>query len=191
MAETDLKVWYNSIPRITRFWFTLLVVFPVASRLGLVSPKWLVLDWNLVVNQFQIWRLVTCALWLPTSFNYLVILYFVYTYSYGLEAGYFSGRPAEYVYLLLFSLINCVICGLLFEFPILMPMTMFVVLYIWCMINPDEIVSFWFGTKFKVLINHIFQSIQQTFLLRQSFSRGLCLHLTSSSAEECLIFYVE
>ena len=39
---------------------------------------------------------------------------------------------------------------------------MFVVLYLWCVVNKDEVVSFWFGTKFKVrLFMYLYYDIKK------------------------------
>lgn len=36
---------------------------------------------------FQIWRLVTCLLWYKVNFHWLMLLYFLYSYSQRLETG--------------------------------------------------------------------------------------------------------
>ena len=75
----------------------------------------------------QIWRLITGLLWYPVNFRWLMMLYFLYSYSQRLETGwphdvadvawctgfncsyvyvgYFSGMPADYVFMLVFNAI--------------------------------------------------------------------------------------
>lgn len=52
--------------------------------------------------------------------------------------------------MLLFSSICLVIVGLLMGFPILSSALVFCVVYVWCQINKDIIVNFWFGVQVKV-----------------------------------------
>ena len=70
-----------------------------------------------------------------------------------LETGIFDGRPADYFFMLIFNWIFCVITAL-FIFPwitVLMDPMVMSVLYVWCQINKDYIVNFWFGTQFKAM----------------------------------------
>ncbi|KAI1731630.1 der1-like family domain-containing protein [Ditylenchus destructor] len=151
----DFSNWYYSIPQITRCWFTGATVIPLLGRLGLLSPYFMYLDWNLFFNKFQIWRPVTALFYYPvtpsTGFHWLLMCYFLYTYSKTLESSHFDGRPADYFFLLFFNFISCtIICFAAEIFFLLEPMVLSV-LYIWCQFNKDQIVSFWFGMQFKAL----------------------------------------
>jgi len=149
MSGVDIKDWYRSIPPITKAWFTAAVVVPLAGRFGIIHPYYMILNWDLFFTNCQIWRVVTCALYMPTSFNYLITLYFIYNYSYLLEEGLFRGKPADYVFYLMFAWVSSAIMALALNENLLFDASMFVVLYLWCVVNKDEVVSFWFGTKFK------------------------------------------
>jgi derlin-1 len=54
MAESDIADWFRSIPIVTRWWFSLSIIFPLAGRLGLVNPMLLLLDYETVVHGFQV-----------------------------------------------------------------------------------------------------------------------------------------
>jgi len=153
MSGVDIKDWYRSIPPITRAWFTAIVVIPLAGRFGILAGNYMFLNWDLFFSHCQIWRAVTCALYFPitpnTGFHYLITLYFIYNYSYLLEMGLFRGKPADYVFFLMFSWVSALIMALALGQSLLFDASMFVVLYLWCVVNKDQIVSFWFGTKFK------------------------------------------
>jgi len=86
-----------------------------------------------------------------TGFHYLINLYFLYSYSTRLETGVFDGRPADYLFMLTFNWICLVIIGFLAEIMLLMDPMILSVLYVWCQLNKDQIVSFWFGTQFKAM----------------------------------------
>jgi derlin-1 len=53
--------------------------------------------------------------------------------------------------MLLFNWLCSVIFGLFMGMPYLMDPMVLSVLYVYCQINKDQIVSFWFGTQFKAM----------------------------------------
>ncbi|KAK4825862.1 hypothetical protein QYF61_003136 [Mycteria americana] len=150
---SDLGDWFRSIPLITRYWFAGSIAVPLIGKLGLVSPVYLFLWPDAFINRFQIWRPITATFFFPvgpgTGFLYLVNLYFLYQYSSRLETGAFDGRPADYMFMLLFNWICIVITGLAMDMQLLMIPLIMSVLYVWAQLNRDMIVSFWFGTRFK------------------------------------------
>ncbi|XP_061421748.1 derlin-1 [Lethenteron reissneri] len=154
MAETtDIAEWFRGIPVVTRYWFAGSVLFPLLGRFGLLDPANLVLDATRLFSRFQIWRPITATLFFPltpqTGFHFLIHLYFLYSYSTRLETGVFDGRPADYLFLVLFNWICITIVGLIVDMPLLMIPLIISVLYVWAQLNRDQIVTFWFGTTFK------------------------------------------
>ncbi|WKX89069.1 hypothetical protein Q1695_008598 [Nippostrongylus brasiliensis] len=152
---SDLGTWFRSVPIVTRYWFAISVILPLLGRFGLIHPAWMYLDWDLVVYRFHFWRPITALLFYPvspqTGFHWLLMLYFLYNYSKNLETGVFSGRPADYLYMLMFNWLVCTgICMAAGVYFLLEPMVLSV-LYVWCQLNKDTIVSFWFGTTFKAM----------------------------------------
>ncbi|XP_064641450.1 derlin-1-like [Lineus longissimus] len=153
--SNDIGDWYRSIPQISRYWFTLAVAFPLLGKIGLLSPYYMILDWNLFFHKFQIWRPITALFYYPitpmTGFHYLINLYFLYSYSTRTETGVFDGRPADYLFMLIFNSVILVIIGFLAELMLLMDPFVLSVMYVWCQLNRDQIVQFWFGTQFKAM----------------------------------------
>lgn len=174
---TDMQDWYKGLPLLTKYWFTSIIVLPLSERFGIISGNWLYLFWDLFFTRCQIWRAVTATFAFqitPNSgFHYLITCYFIYNYSRRLEEGYFSEKKADYAFMLFFCWINCIVLALLFEIPLLLDMSMFVVLYVWCMVNRSQIVSFWFGTKFQA---QYFPWILLAFhlIINGSFMSELC-----------------
>lgn len=150
-AQNDISAWVSSIPKITKYWFFSFFLVPLTTRLGLISPFSLLLFSDAVFYNFQIWRLVTCLLWYKVNFHWLMLLYFLYSYSQRLETGYFAGAPADYVFMLLFNALCLLAMGLFMGFPILSSALVFSVVYVWCQINKDIIVNFWFGVQVKAM----------------------------------------
>ncbi|XP_023024586.1 derlin 1 [Leptinotarsa decemlineata] len=150
---SDLGDWFRSVPFFTRYWFAGSIVFTLVGRFGLVSPYNLILLYE-PLKKFQVWRLFTSVLYYPiqqAGFHYLINLYFLYNYSRRLEEGAYAGKPADYCFLLIFNWLCCVVLGLIAELPILMDPMILSVLYVWCQLNKDTIVTFWFGTRFKAI----------------------------------------
>ncbi|KAF3691619.1 Derlin-1 [Channa argus] len=150
---SDIGNWFRNIPFITRTWFAASIALPLIGRLGLISGGHLILIPEFVFKRFHLWRPVTATLYFPvnhsTGFLYLFNLYFLYHYSTRLETGAFDGRPANYIFMLLFNWICIVITGMLMDMQLLMIPLVMSVLYVWAQFNKDTIVSFWFGTRFK------------------------------------------
>jgi len=150
---TDVADWYRNLPKFTKYWFTLSVVFPLIGRFGFLDPYYFYLISELVIRKFQIWRLATALFFYPVQagFRFLANLYFLYNYSIRLETGLFDGKPADYGFLLLFTWACTCIVGLLAEMLLLMDSMVMVVIYIWCQLNQETVVTFWFGTQFKAM----------------------------------------
>ncbi|OCT77141.1 hypothetical protein XELAEV_18032338mg [Xenopus laevis] len=160
---SDLGDWFRSIPLITRYWFAASIAVPLVGKLGLINAVNLILWPENFLHKFQIWRPITATFYFPvgpkTGFLYLVNLYFLYQYSSRLETGAFDGRPADYVFMLLFNWICIVITGVIINMQLLMIPLIMSVLYVWSQLNRDMIVSFWFGTRFKLignLVGHLY-----------------------------------
>ncbi|XP_053402083.1 derlin-1-like [Mercenaria mercenaria] len=107
MPSNDIGDWYRGIPQISKYWFTGSVIIPLAARFNFLDFNNQILLFEPVIYKLQIWRLVTSVLYYritpSTGFKYLVNLYLLYSYSTRLETGIFDGRPAEYVFMLLFN----------------------------------------------------------------------------------------
>ncbi|XP_067652128.1 derlin-1-like [Haliotis asinina] len=155
MASSDIGDWYRSIPQMTRYWFTGSVVVPLVGKLGILSPLWFILQFEPFIYRFQIWRPLTAVLYYPISgprgFHFLMNLYFLYSYSTRLETGVFDGKPADYLFMLIFNWVCLTIIGLMSGLMLLMDPMVLSVLYVWCQLNKDTIVTFWFGTRFKAM----------------------------------------
>jgi len=121
----------------------------------LIKPYYMMLFFDPLFKECQLWRVLTAVFYYPitpqTGFHFLINCYFLYNYSLRLETGLFAGRPADYFFMLIFNWLLCIIVGLIGEIHVLMDPMVLSVLYIWCQLNKDTIVSFWFGTRFKAM----------------------------------------
>jgi len=148
---SEIADWFRSLPTFTRYWFALSIVFPILGRFKILSYQLLMLDYELLFKHFQIWRPLTAVFFYPMGFHYLVNLYFLYSYSVRLETTAYGGRPAEYLFMLMFNWLSIVLVALFCEIKLIMDPMVLSVLYIWCQLNKEQVVSFWFGTRFKAV----------------------------------------
>ncbi|XP_003371291.1 putative derlin-1.1 [Trichinella spiralis] len=139
MAENDFSRWYRSVPEITRYWFSGTVVLPMLVRFRLLDSYWLFLDYDLI------WRIVTALFYYPitpqTGFHY----------SLKLETDAFRDKKADYLFMLIFNWLSATVIAFFCNIPILPEPMILSILYVWCQLNKDMIVPFWFGTYFKAL----------------------------------------
>lgn len=151
---SDFGDWFRSVPFFTRYWLAATVGFSLLGRFGIFSGQSLMLVWE-PLTRFQIWRLATSVFYYPitpsTGFHFLINLYFLYTYSGRLETGQFAGRPADYFFMLLFNWMTCTIIGLMVPLYLLLDPMVLSTLYVWCQLNKDVTVNFFFGTRFKAM----------------------------------------
>ncbi len=57
-SMSDPAEWYRSLPPFTKGYFTASVATTLLSTLGVISPYYLYLDFDLVIGKFQLWRLL-------------------------------------------------------------------------------------------------------------------------------------
>lgn len=152
---TDIAQWFKNLPIFTRYWLGLTAGFSLFGRFGFFKAYNLILLYEPFIHRFQIWRPFTALFFYPlspqTGFHFLINCYFLYSYSLRLERDVFTDRPADYLFMLLFNWLCCVIVGLIAEISLLMDPMVLSVLYIWCQLNQDVIVNFWFGSQFKAM----------------------------------------
>jgi len=51
---SEFNDWYQTIPQITRYWFTGSVAVPLIAKVGLISPMSLVLLFEQFFRRFQV-----------------------------------------------------------------------------------------------------------------------------------------
>ncbi|OAF71911.1 hypothetical protein A3Q56_00310 [Intoshia linei] len=141
------------IPPVTRYFVFSVLGLSLMTRFGIINPYTLVLYWDSIYKDFEIWRFLTSALFLPVSgFSFLLNMYFLYTYSTQCEKIFPDSRPDQYFYLLFFNWIIITTLALLIGNPLITcPSLIMAMIYIWSKYNANIIVTFWFGVKFKAM----------------------------------------
>ncbi|RLN93774.1 hypothetical protein BBJ28_00008446 [Nothophytophthora sp. Chile5] len=74
MAQS-IEAWYYGMPQITRFYLSVCFMSTLLGTLGFLNPMSLYLDFDLIWERFQLWRLTTCFMYLGGfSFPFLMQL---------------------------------------------------------------------------------------------------------------------
>lgn len=151
----DISTWYNQLPRFTRYWMTGTVVGSLLCRFGILPLHYVYLSRRLVLDNWELWRCLTSLFVYPltpsTGFHFLINCYFIVQYSGRLEKDQFGRSPADYVYMQVIVAVLSIIGGLMFKVNFLMDLLVVSITYIWCHLNKEVIVNFWFGSRFKAM----------------------------------------
>jgi len=142
--------WYKSLPFVTKWYFTLAVASTILVSLKVISPHFLHLDFSLVFERFQIWRLVTNLLFfgpfgMPFAFNiFLLVRYFSKIETEHYSATERGRSTADFVFCCLFGIVVMTVVsffwgGLVF----LGPAWVFMIVYVWSRKDPHRPIDFW------------------------------------------------
>ena len=110
MAQS-LEEWYKSMPIITRTYLTLSFVTTAGCALELISPFSVYFNARLIVQKFQLWRLVTNFFFFGSlGLDFLFHMFFLARYCKLLEEGSFRNRTADFFWMLVFGagLLSCI-----------------------------------------------------------------------------------
>ncbi|CAB0034493.1 unnamed protein product [Trichogramma brassicae] len=148
---TTVFEWFEGLPVFTKYWVAFSTVFSLIGRFRLMNVVNFFLIYEPFIKGFQIWRAFTCLFYYPLNFHWMMNMYFLYNYSLRLEKKEYDGRPADYFYLLIFNWACCIVAAILLNFPLLMNAMIVSIIYVWCQLNKDVIVQFWFGLRFQAM----------------------------------------
>lgn len=151
----SIEEQFKAMPPITRGWFVAALLTTTAVVLGFAQPAKLYLNWDLVINKFEIWRLVTNFIFFgPFGMGFAFQLWIMCRMCYRYEENPFpvgthinAGRSsADMMMMLMFGAIICVIIGYLMGKPFMGPPLVFMVLYVWSRRNENAEMSI-FGIR--------------------------------------------
>ncbi|XP_061657530.1 derlin-2 isoform X2 [Syngnathoides biaculeatus] len=96
MAYQTFQQEYLQIPLVTRAYTTACVLTTAAVQLEIITPFQLYFNPDLILRNYQVWRLITNFLFFgPVGFNFLFNMIFLYRYCRMLEEGSFRGRTGS------------------------------------------------------------------------------------------------
>jgi Derlin-2/3 len=145
--ENTPEQWYKNLPILTRVGLTLFFCITVLVQLEILDPALLFLNWPLVINKLQVWRLLTSVTFFGTfSFQFLFQLYFFSSFSSKLEKNEIFAQPGDYLFFLLVQILLLDVVSLVLAwpsgFPALGPSLVFAILYYWSRREPYAQLNF-------------------------------------------------
>eukprot|EP00262_Sarcandra_glabra_P010759 TRINITY_DN26181_c0_g1_i1.p1 TRINITY_DN26181_c0_g1~~TRINITY_DN26181_c0_g1_i1.p1 ORF type:complete len:272 (-),score=17.97 TRINITY_DN26181_c0_g1_i1:214-948(-) len=103
MAQA-IEEWYKQMPVITRSYLTASIITSVGCSLEIITPYNLYLNPKLIVQQCELWRLITNFFYFrKIDLDFLFHMFFLARYCKLLEENSFRGRTADFFYMLLFG----------------------------------------------------------------------------------------
>lgn len=120
---------------------------------GWISVWDVVLNWALIRNKFQVWRLFTSFVLVDKfSFNFAMHLYIMYQNCLRYEANPYNtgagGNTADFMWMLLLCMGILLVLAYYFEMLVLSEPILYVIIYVWSRREPDAISNI-FGFKFR------------------------------------------
>lgn len=145
--ENTPEQWYKSLPILTRIGLTAIFGITVLVQLEILDPRLLSLNFPLVINKIQVWRLLTSVFFFGNfSFPFLFQLYFFSSFSSKLERNEIFSQPGDYLFFLITQILLLDVISLVLAwpngFPMLGPSLVFAILYYWSRREPYAALSF-------------------------------------------------
>jgi len=139
MADLDIGPWYWGMPVITRSYITMCCLTSLAITFKFITPFNLYLNFTLVLEEYQFWRLVTNFCYFDAfGVNFCFHMHFLYMYFRRLEEHYFHNRTGDFFFMILFGATIMIVAAYFLSIIFLsLPMLLYV-LYVWCRRNPFE-----------------------------------------------------
>eukprot|EP01012_Entosiphon_sulcatum_P031255 TRINITY_DN3915_c0_g1_i1.p1 TRINITY_DN3915_c0_g1~~TRINITY_DN3915_c0_g1_i1.p1 ORF type:complete len:219 (-),score=55.50 TRINITY_DN3915_c0_g1_i1:327-983(-) len=136
----DFERWYKSIPIITRIYLTLACLTSGAVSFEFVTPLNLYLNFRLVFQKYEIWRLLTTFLYFDRfSINLFFHMHFLYSYCRRLEEHHYHRRTADFFFMLVFGAVSLwLISAFVYDVTFLSHSLVVMVVYVWSRRNPEE-----------------------------------------------------
>nr|CAG4645778.1 EOG090X0CFQ [Lynceus sp. MCZ IZ 141354] len=137
MAHNIFRQEYMLMPPVTRAYTTACVLTTLAVQLDIVTPFQLYFNPILIIERWQLWRLVTPFLFFGTfGFNFMFNMIFTYRYCRMLEERSFRGRTADFVYMFIVGGLATIVCAFFGNLLFLGHSFTTMLVYVWARRNP-------------------------------------------------------
>jgi len=129
---------FREIPIVTRTYMIGAFITTAACALDLISPFSLYLNYSLVFQKYQFWRLITNFVFFGSKFSldFLFHMFFLVRYCKALEESSFRGRTGDFFYMILTGAIVMLLLSPLIKMQFLGSSLTFMMVYVWARRNP-------------------------------------------------------
>ncbi|SCL99602.1 DER1-like protein, putative [Plasmodium chabaudi chabaudi] len=145
------EVWYNNLPNVTKYMILIIFFVTLLITCNLLNIVHILLDWNLIYNKYQIWRIFFNFFYVGNfSLSWVFFMSLFAQFSSSLEKNEMFSTPGSYLY---FITIHCVflsVISILFYwprgYPFLGNSLLFAIIYYWSRREAWSHVSIYFFT---------------------------------------------
>lgn len=144
---SSLQEYWDSLPIITRSYMAAVLGTVGLTQFGFLSPMKIVLFWEPVLKNFELWRILTnfCYFGKP-SFMLLMQLMLLGRFGSGYENDPFRtgvSETADFIFCLMFIITILAAGSYALTLPMLSNSLIFALIYLWSRRNPTSPVSVW------------------------------------------------
>nr|PVC53672.1 hypothetical protein MACL_00003692 [Theileria orientalis] len=146
------ETWYIRLPRFTRAFITIVLGLTLLVLFKGVQPSTLSLNWPLVLQKLQVWRVFTNVLFVGKfSLRWVFFVMLFSQFSASLEKNaVFAGSPGSYLYFLVIQTVTLSSVSAAFfwpsGYPYLADALLFSIIYYWSKRDMFSVVTIYFVT---------------------------------------------
>ncbi|CRG97340.1 DER1-like protein, putative [Plasmodium gallinaceum] len=151
MEISGPEVWYNNLPHVTKYMITLIFLVTLLISCNLLNVIYFILDWNLIYNNYHIWRIFLNFLFIGKfSLSWVFFMSLLSQFSSSLEKNTIFTSPGSYLYFITIQCIFLSCISILFYwprgYPFLGNSLLFAIIYYWSRREAWSQVSIYFFT---------------------------------------------
>ena len=144
MPDEGPEEWYRNLKPVTRAYMTAAMGTTIIVQMDLLSPYLLILEYKAIVNNLELWRLVTNFCYFgPFGLPFVFSMFFLVRYGRELEQKRFEGRTADMVWFKAISGIVMIALVWLFgmEVPLLSQSMLSAIVYLWSREYSEQVIN--------------------------------------------------
>ena len=144
MPDEGPEEWYRNLKPVTRAYMTAAMGTTIIVQMDLLSPYLLILEYKAIVNNLELWRLVTNFCYFgPFGLPFVFSMFFLVRYGRELEQKRFEGRTADMVWFMAISGIVMIALVWLFgmEVPLLSQSMLSAIVYLWSREYSEQVIN--------------------------------------------------
>ena len=142
----SFEAWWSGLGPVTKFSLITSVLCTCGFSFQMVSPQLLLIDFDAMIWQLQIWRPITATFFLGKfGFPWLMAIAMLVTYVQRHEED-FKGRLAELIWMFTLIIVFLHICAFVLDMMLVSFSFIMALCWIWCKRNPTATLSIYMFT---------------------------------------------